>query len=229
MYLAIKQVCEKNNYSAVAFSCWPKLMPQKEMVGCLINSLLNSDGIAAGCEADIMGTVSMLVLQKLTNQPVALMDLPKFDEEDESLQLWHCGSAPFEMANERGVICEKHYFADYAESVKNCGPVTDIIFKKSDVTVFRLSGEGDEFFYFTGKFFDPRKNSFCGSRGWVNELKFYEQPIKAWDLANTFLTNGLPHHFPMVMQDVGAYLEEFAFWAELKKVRRYDYRDYLYV
>ena len=229
MYLAIKKICDENNYSAVAFSCWPKLMPLKEMVGCLTNSLLNSDGIAAGCEADIMGTISMLVLQKLTGVPVALMDLAKFDEKDQSLLLWHCGSAPFEMANERGVICEKHYFADYAESVKNCGPITDMIFKKSDVTIFRLSGEGDKFYYVTGKFFDPDKKSFCGSLGWVNELKFYEEPIKAWDLANTFLTNGLPHHFPIVLQNVGPYLEEFAYWMELKKVRRYDYRDYLYV
>ena len=229
MYLAIKKICDENNYSAVAFSCWPKLMPLKEMVGCLTNSLLNSDGIVAGCEADIMGTISMLVLQKLTGKPVGLMDLAKFDEKDESLLLWHCGSAPFEMANESGITCEKHYFADYAESLKNCGPITDMTFKKGDVTIFRLSGEGDRFYYVTGKFFNPEKKSFSGSRGWVNELKFYEYPIKAWDLANTFLVNGLPHHFPIVLQNVGNYLEEFAYWTELKKVRRYDYRDYLYV
>ncbi len=229
MYLAIKKIARENNYSAVAFSCWPKLMPLKEMVGCLTNSLLNSDGIAAGCEADVLGTISMMVLQNLTNEVAALMDLPRFDERDNSLLLWHCGSAPFEMANERGVICEKHYFADYAESVKNCGPVTDLIFKKGDVTVFRLSGEGDKFYYFTGKFYDPEKTSFCGSRGWVNDLKLYNEPIKTWDLANTLLTNGLPHHFPMVMKNVAPYLEEFAYWAGLSKVRRYDYRDYLYV
>jgi L-fucose isomerase-like protein len=229
MYLAIQKVAKENNYRAVAFSCWPKLMPLKEMVGCLTNSLLNSDGIAAGCEADVLGTISMIVLQDLTKEVVALMDLAKFDERDDSLLLWHCGSAPFEMANERGVICEKHYFADYAESVKNCGPVTDLIFKKSDVTVFRLSGEGDKFYYFTGKFYDPAKTSFCGSRGWVNDLKFYNEPIKTWDLANTFLTNGLPHHFPMVMRNVTPYIEEFAYWAGLSKVRRYDYKDYLYV
>ena len=94
---------------------------------------------------------------------------------------------------------------------------------------FRLSGEGDKFYYFTGKFYDPAKTSFCGSRGWVNDLKFYDKPIKTWDLANTFLTNGLPHHFPMVMRNVAPYIEEFAYWAGLSKVRRYDYKDYLYV
>lgn len=204
-------------------------MPLKEMTGCLINSRLNSFGIAAGCEADVLSTISMMILRDLTGKIVALMDLPKFDDKDDSLLLWHCGSAPIEMANSRGTILEKHYFADYAESLKNCGPVTDMIFKKGEVTVFRLTGESDSFYYLTGKFFDEDKKSFHGSRGWVNELKLYGKPIGAMDMANTLITNGLPHHFPMVMEDAGKYLEEFAWWLGLKKIKRLDYQDYLYV
>jgi hypothetical protein len=49
------------------------------------------------------------------------------------------------------------------------------------------------------------------------------------DLANTFFINGLPHHFPIVLENVGKYLEEFAYWAGLKKVQRYDYKDYIEV
>ncbi len=226
MYLTIKNICDENNYVAVAFSCWPKLMPVKEMTGCLVNSLLNSYGIVTRCEADVLGTISMLILKLLTNQVVALMDLPKFDESDNSLLLWHCGSAPFEMANERGVICEKHYLADYAVSAKNCGPITDLIFKKGDVTIFRVTGGGDYFYYVTGKFFNPDKKSFCGSRGWVNDLKLYQEPIQVWDLANTLLVNGLPHHFPIVLKNVGSCLEEFAYWANLKKIKRVNYRDF---
>jgi len=229
MYLAIKKICKENSYSAVAFSCWPKLMPLKEMTGCLVNSLLNSAGIVAGCEADVLGTIAMLILRFMTGKVVAIMDLPKFDENDESLMLWHCGSAPIEMANKRGTVCEKHYFADYAESLKNCGPITDLIFKEGDVTVFRIVKESGHFYYFTGKFFDENKKSFNGSRGWVNELKLYGEPIGAMDLANTLFTGGLPHHFPMVMENVGKYIEEFAYWLDLKKIRRVDYRDYLYV
>ena len=45
MAIAVKKICEKEDYAAVAFSCWPKLMPGKEMVGCLVNSRLNSAGI----------------------------------------------------------------------------------------------------------------------------------------------------------------------------------------
>jgi L-fucose isomerase-like protein len=229
MYLAIKKICDENDYSAVAFSCWPKLMPLKEMSGCLVNSLLNSDGIAAGCEADVLSTISMLVLSYLARDITAVMDLPKFDEKDDSVLLWHCGSAPFGMANKRGVICEKHYFADYEQSLKNCGPVTDMIFSENEVTVFRLTDESERFYYFTGRFFNEEKKSFCGSRGWVNDLKLYDEPIKSVDLINTVLVNGLAHHFPIVQKDVSKYLEEFGFWAGLKKIKRFDYKDYLYV
>jgi len=229
MFLAIKKVAAENNYSAIAFSCWPKLMPKKEMVGCLVNSMLNSIGIPGGCEADVLSTISMLVLRSLTNKPVAVMDLPEFDDKDESLLLWHCGSAPKEMANDRGCICDKHYFAEYDEKIKNCAPITDIIFRKSEVTVFRFFDDGEGFYYFTGKFFNEDKKSFNGSRGWVNDLKLYNEPIKVMDLANTMILNGLPHHYPMVMEDVSVYLEEMAYWLGLKKTKRLPYKDYLYV
>ena len=229
MFLAIKKIAAENNYSAIAFSCWPKLMPNKEMVGCLVNSMLNSIGLPGGCEADVLSTISMIVLRSLTNKPVAVMDLPKFDEKDESLLLWHCGSAPKEMANGRGCVCDRHYFAEYDETLKNCAPITDIIFKKSPVTVFRFFDEGQGFYYFTGRFFDEDKKAFNGSRGWVNDLKLYNEPIKVMDLANTMILNGLPHHYPMVMENVGIYLEEMAYWLGLNKVRKMPYADYLYV
>jgi len=229
LYLAITKVVRENNYSAVAFSCWPKLMPKKEMVGCLVNSMLNSIGVPGGCEADVLSTISMIVLSSLTKKPVAVMDLPKFDEKDDSLLLWHCGSAPKEMANSRGCICDRHYFAEYDESIKNCAPITDIIFKKSDVTVFRFFDDGKGFYYFTGKFFNEDKKSFNGSRGWVGELKLYQEPVKVMDLANTMILNGLPHHYPIVMENAGIYLEEIGYWLGLNKTRKMVYEDYLYV
>ncbi|MDD5659265.1 MAG: hypothetical protein PHR39_04535 [Actinomycetota bacterium] len=229
MFLAIKKIAAENNYSAIAFSCWPKLMPKKEMVGCLVNSMLNSAGIPGGCEADVLSTISMMVLKALTNRPVATMDLPKFDENDDSLLLWHCGSAPIEMANNRGCICDKHYFAEYDESIKNCAPITDIVFKKSEMTVFRLFDEGKKFYYFTGRFFDENKKAFNGSRGWVNDLKLYNEPIKVMDLANTMILNGLPHHYPLVMENVSTYLEEMAYWLGINKIKKLPYSDYLYI
>jgi L-fucose isomerase-like protein len=206
-------------------------MPLEGMSGCLVNALLNSSGIVAGCEADVLSTVSMLALKHFTGKSTALMDLPKFDTADESLMLWHCGTAPFDMADSRGVILDRHYFADYSkdERLKDVGPITDVIFKPGEVTVFRFTADADYFYYFTGRTFSEGKKNFDGSRGWVRELKLYREPIKVVDLMNTMLVNGLPHHYPMVLEDVSKFIEEFAYWVGLKKVKKVEYRDYLYV
>ena len=231
MYCAIRSICEENGYQAVAFSCWPKLMPLKGMSGCLVNAMLNSAGIPAGCEADVLSTVSMLALKYFSGCSTVLMDLPRFDTADNSLLLWHCGTSPFDMADERGVTLERHYFADYSSDpgLKDCGPITDVYFRESDVTVFRFLGEADRFYYFTGKSFDSGKKSFSGSRGWVKELRLYGEKVNVVDLMNTMLVNGLAHHYPVVMKDVGSSIEEFAYWMGLKKVKKVPYRDYLYV
>ena len=232
MFLAVKEICNKNGYDAVAFSCWPKLMPLKGMCGCLVEAMLNNIGITAGCEADVMGTISMLILHLLSGgKSTVLMDLPKFDMDDNTLMLWHCGTSPFDMANERGVLLEKHYFADYTEDpgLTECGPVTDVLFRNSPVTVFRITGEADHFYYFTGRTFESDKKTFSGSRGWTADLKLYDEPVAVLDLINTILMRVYAHHYPMVMENLSPYLEEFAYWMDLKKVKKTEYRDYLSV
>jgi L-fucose isomerase-like protein len=108
LFLATQDLCQERGFKAVAFSCWPKLGALRNMTACLAQSLLDSSGIPSACEGDLLSAVSMLVLRGLSRQPVAVMDLPAFDDEDQSVLLWHCGSAPFEMADRGGVTCAPH-------------------------------------------------------------------------------------------------------------------------
>lgn len=229
-YLAVRNICMENDFKAVAFSCWPKL-GKLNLTGCLSVSLLDSIGIPAGCEGDMLSTISMLVLSYLSGKPTAVMDLAAFDDRDDTVMLWHCGAAPFEMADERGVICRCHYRAEFAEEAEfdRLGPVTDLQFPESEITVFRLTGESERFYYFTGNVMRSDKKSFSGSRGWVNNLKLFGKDIRAIDLMNTIFNNSIQHHYPIVLKDEGAYIEEFAYWIGLKKVMRNDYTDYLSV
>jgi L-fucose isomerase-like protein len=171
----------------------------------------------------------MLVLHLLTEQSTVLMDLPRFDTADNSLLLWHCGTSPFCMANKNGVLLERHYFADYTDNpgLKDCGPITDVLFKDSDVTVFRLLGDADRFYYFTGNTFDEAKKTFRGSRGWVRNLKLYREPVQVIDLMNTLINRTFAHHYPMVMADASSYLEEFCYWLGIARIRKDPYRDFL--
>ncbi len=230
-FLAVKKLATDEEYAGIAYSCWPKLMPLLGMSGCLTNALLNNIGIPGGCEADVLGTVSMLLLQYLTDEPTVLMDLPKFDTADQTLMLWHCGTSPFAMADKNGVLLERHYFADYSDDpgLQDCGPITDVTFRPSEITVFRLSREADHFYYFTGKTLEGGKKTFNGSRGWVGDLKLYRKPIPVLDLMNTIIMQAYAHHYPMVMHDVSQYLEETAYWLKLKRISPEPYQDFLSV
>jgi len=228
-YLAVKKICEDNGFKAVGFSCWPKLN-MMNLTGCLTVSLLDSAGIPAGCEGDTISAVSMLILRYLSNLPTAVMDLHAFDDEDESVLMGHCGAAPFEMANKCGVACRIHYRAEFSDQAELDGlaPTTDLVFPETEMTVFRLTRESDRFFYFTGRGFDEKKKSYDGSRGWITDLRLYGRQISAIDLVNTVLDNHLQHHFPLILQDVSSYIEEFASWLGLKKIEKREYKDYLY-
>ena len=228
VFLATRNLCREHGFKAVAFSCWPKLGALRNMTSCLAQSLLDSTGIPSACEGDLLSAVSMLILKDLSRQPVAVMDLPAFDDADQSVLLWHCGSAPFEMADQRGVTCTPHYRAAFVKDAEgDCyGPVTDMVYPQTDVTVFRLTGESERFYYFTGTTIDAEKDSWDGSRGWLGKLKLYDQPIRAIDLINTILVSGLQHHYPLTFSDVSAELEELAGWLGLKRVARVDYTDY---
>jgi len=70
--------------------------------------------------------------------------------------------------------------------------------------------------------------SWYGNRGWIKDLKLYGRPINAIDLINTILLNNIQHHYPVVLKDVSKYIDEFAYWLGLKKIKRLDYEDFLY-
>ena len=46
---------------------------------------------------------------------------------------------------------------------------------------------------------------------------------------NTIMTRAWTHHYPMVLADVSSYLEELAWWLDLKRVPKAEYRDFMYV
>ena len=46
---------------------------------------------------------------------------------------------------------------------------------------------------------------------------------------NTIMDNVYTHHYPMVLEDVSSCLEELAWWLDLKRVTKAEYRDYMSV
>lgn len=226
-YKAYTEFAEKNNYDALAISCWPKMQDEFNSVSCSIIAKLNQNGIPASCEGDLPGAVSMLLLKYLTEQTTTLMDLIAFDEEDESVLLWHCGPSAECFADKDGV-CMKFHVQNTEDGKGNPqGMINDLVIKPGIATVMRITGEWDKIFLMDGKFLDNNKESYQGSRGWLGDLKLNRKKISAVDLVNSILVQGFQHHYPVVLGDITRELMEVAAWLDLKHVEEVGYEDYL--
>lgn len=95
VYVALKEMSEKAGLAAVAVGCYPHLMGKV----CLAASLLAEEGIPVACEGDINGALGMLILTRLTGQPVHNTDLLDPIPEDNTIVFSHCGSGGFSLAS----------------------------------------------------------------------------------------------------------------------------------
>jgi len=224
-YRAYKEFAEENNYDALAISCWPQI--KGETLACSIIGKLNQNGIPAACEGDLPGAVSMLMLHYLTGKPGTLMDMCAFDEEDETVLMWHCGPSPEYYADDGGLKTTCSYQPNLAGETLRYGLINKMRFKPGPVTFMRLTGEWDTLFLLDGKSVDYAKDSADGSGGWIGSLRLNRSSIGVLDFANTVLVQGFQHHYPMMEGDLTEELMELSAWLGLKEFKKVSYENYL--
>ncbi len=84
--------------AAVAVRCWPEFFTGLGAAACSFVSALNERGVAASCEADVLGALTMGLLGRLAGTPPYLGDLAACDEERDAAVFWHCGAGAFSLA-----------------------------------------------------------------------------------------------------------------------------------
>lgn len=67
LYLALKEITKRYNGRVLTIRCFDLL--RYGVTACLALSILNSEGIIAGCEGDIPATISMAILSSIANKP----------------------------------------------------------------------------------------------------------------------------------------------------------------
>lgn len=87
--------------SAVAVRCWPEFFTDFGAAACSFVSALCERGIAASCEADVLGALTMTVLARLAGGSPYLGDLAAVDAERGAVVFWHCGAGAFSLASPR--------------------------------------------------------------------------------------------------------------------------------
>ncbi len=201
LYKAYKEYVTEGHIGALASRCWPDFFTAFGTPVCAVLAMLNDLGVAASCEADTYGALSMYLCMQLTGGPTFFGDPVSMDEKENTLTFWHCGTAACSLARtDTGAKVDVH-------CNRKIGPTLDFGCKAADeVTIFRIgkNAEGKfRFFIANGQALDKPKQ-FNGTSVVVKtetsaETIVYETVEAGWE-----------PHFVVAYGNVAAELEILA-------------------
>jgi L-fucose isomerase-like protein len=163
--------------------------------------MLNDEGVAAACEADIYGALSMWIGMQRSGEPVFFGDPVSLNEGENTVTFWHCGAAACSLARkDTGAVVGVH-------PNRKIGPAMDFGCEAfPEATVFRIGREPDgsfRFFIAEGEALDKPKQ-FIGTSIVVktdaNSRTLVEESVKA----------GFEPHFVVLKGRHAAALEALA-------------------
>ncbi|MBN2549180.1 MAG: L-fucose/L-arabinose isomerase family protein [Anaerolineales bacterium] len=204
VYAALDQIAKENELDGLAVRCWPEFFTELGCAACGAMSML-SEGFITGrpvpcsCEADINGTVTQLILQWLAEQPAFGTDLVVIDVDEDVIALWHCGLAPFSMADpnvqKRGTI----------HSNRRLPLLMEFPLKPGEVTFARLSQATGELRLVMGRGeMLSAPAPFSGTSGTLR------MEISAQRFLDALMTEGLEHHISLAYGDYLPALQSLA-------------------
>ncbi len=89
----------ENAIDALAVQCWTSIQANYGCCACAVMSRLGDEGIPAACESDVMGALSLYAAMLASGNPAGLADWNNLhNEDDELVNLWHCGVFPSAFA-----------------------------------------------------------------------------------------------------------------------------------
>ena len=198
LYRAYREYVTENHIGALASRCWPDFFTAFGTPVCAVLAILNDLGIAASCEADAYGALSMYLGMELTGTPVFFGDPVSMDERDNTITFWHCGTAACTLAREEsGARVDVH-------CNRKIGPTLDFGCRAAEkVTIFRIGrkpGGKFRFFLTSGEALD-RPKQFNGTSVVVKTINSSRQIVEQ------SVTDGWEPHFVVIYGDVQRELE----------------------
>jgi L-fucose isomerase-like protein len=206
VYHALREIADEEMLDGLAVRCWPEFFTQMGCAACGAMSML-SDGfgpakpLPCSCEADINGTVTLLMLQWLSSTAAFGTDMVGVDMDRDRVALWHCGLAPLSMAEPSA---QPH---GEIHSNRKVPLVMDFPLKEGEVTLARISQATGtlRLIYGHGQMMAEPK-PFSGTAG-VLKLDCHARTF-----LDLLMREGLEHHVSLTY---GNYVEELHTFAGL--------------
>jgi len=192
IYSGLKTIVNKYKLDGITVRCFDLLEIYKN-TGCLGISLLNDEGIVAGCEGDVPALISMTILNLLTDEPVFMANPSSIDLNKNEIIFAHC-TLPLNMSDE-------FYLKTHFESGLGVGIKGNI--RGGEATVFKLSGDSKEYFVSGGEIIENlSKENLCRTQ---IRLKMNED-------VKFFLQNSIGNHHLICKGDYSEIVREFFKW-----------------
>ena len=193
VYLALKKFVDEYELQSYAPDCWPEFRDNDLAPFCPANGRMNAEGIMASCEADVDGSLSLMLLYSIGQSTPWFADFVNYIDDSDALLFWHCGNAPYNLSSSKPVI----------EPIFG-GPSQVHSLKEGAVTVCRLNSIRGEYTLHAGagmaidskptlKGSNMLVRMNCGNTAFVESM----------------LNNGIPHHNALIYGDITEELREF--------------------
>lgn len=200
LFKAYQSFVEEGQIGAIASRCWPDFFTEYKTPVCGVLGMLNDVKVAASCESDLYGAMSMFAGIELSDAPVFFGDPVSLNEADSTVTYWHCGTAACSLARpDKGSVMGVH-------PNRQIGPTMEFGCKPcEEVTVFRIGRNPDgslRLFIAKGEALDAPQQ-FYGTSIVVKT----DTPSGA--LVNKSVLDGWEPHFVVIYKDVAKALEVF--------------------
>lgn len=206
LYTVYRKYILDNNIKAIASRCWPDFFTDYGTPVCGVLGMLNDEKIAAACESDAYGALSMYIGQHFTDKPTYLGDPVSIDETENTVTFWHCGTGACSLARkDTGALMGVH-------PNRKIGPTMEFGLRPSEkATVFRIGRKPDgtfRFFMLKGEILDKPKQ-FSGT-----SMVVQIEP-KVNGFISQLVKEGWEPHFIVLYDDV---VEELEILAEMLNI-----------
>ena len=197
IYSGLKTIVNKYKLDGITVRCFDLLEIYKN-TGCLGLSLLNDEGITAGCEGDIPALISMVILHYLTNEPVFMANPSSIDIDKNEIILAHC-TLPLNMPDE--FYLKTHFESGLGVGIKG-------VIREREATIFKLSRDGKEYFVSGGEIIENlNSENLCRT-----QIRFrMNEEVKY------FLQSPLGNHHLICKGDYNKLVREFFKWQNNNK------------
>lgn len=229
VWLALKDMAGEYKLDAIALSCWPKFQTELNFAVCSVVGSLNAFGLPVACEGDVYSAASMLSLRYLSGQVTTLMDLVDLDFTTQEILLWHCGPAPYVLADNEGMTLKPLYLLEQTDAEGNIvhtGAMADMVLKPGAATIAAYTEDFSKSFVLEGVFNNNRP-SFSGSRGWLRNLTLARQAVTVQDLVNTIIHSGFQHHYPVAYGHLAGSWLELSSWLGIEPINNKPIKPWL--